>query len=296
MLAQNGQSVSAARAYAELDTDGDMTQIEFDGNIGKSKGDVYVRFKPDEKGVRTFRLDTNDAGSLLYTFGVYENVHGGMLRIYGQPKDNDPRGDLIGSMQMENFRVTKAPALARLLGLMSLTGVTQLLGNEGLVFSKLESGFEWQFRPEGNLLIIKDGKTSGSAIGLTFSGVLDRGKKTTDVAGTIIPVTEVNQLLGNIPLVGGLLGGASGLIAATYSMKGPSNDPNIMVNPLSVLAPGIIRRILFEGGYESKIPERNTPAGSAPAPQAKAKAQPPKQPSRTVQPKTVPANKPTVNR
>jgi hypothetical protein len=262
MLAKNGQSVRAARAYIELDDDGDMTQIEYDGGIGKNNGDVYVRFKPDEAGRRTFRLDTNDAGNLLYTFGVYENVHGGTLRIYGQPKDNDPRGDLHGSMQMENFRVVKAPALARLLSLMSLTGMTQLLGNEGLVFSKLESGFEWRFRPAGNLLIIKDGKTSGSSIGLTFSGVLDRGKKTTDVSGTIIPVTEINQFLGNIPLVGNILGGAGGLIAATYSMKGPTSDPNIMVNPLSVLAPGIIRKILFEGGYESKIPERDAPASS----------------------------------
>ena len=121
-------------------------------------------------------------------------------------------------------------------------------------------------------MIIKDGKTSGSSIGLTFSGVLDRGKKTTDVSGTIIPVTEINQFLGNIPLVGNILGGASGLIAATYSMKGPTSDPNIMVNPLSVLAPGIIRKILFEGGYESKIPERDAPPSSPdtkPAPEAK---------------------------
>jgi hypothetical protein len=31
------------------------------------------------------------------------------------------------------------------------------------------------------------------------------------------------------------------------------------VNPLSVLAPGIIRRIIFEGGYESKIPDDVVP-------------------------------------
>ncbi len=267
MLAKNEQKVTPAKAYLEFDDEGDITQIEFDGKVGKKQGDINVRFKPDASGKRTFRLDTNDAGATLYTFGVYNNVHGGVLRIYGEPKDNNPRGDLHGSMQMENFRVVKAPALASLLSLMSLTGVTQIHGNEGIVFSKLESGFEWRFRPEGNILIIKDGTTSGSSIGLTFAGVLDRGKKTTDIAGTIIPMTELNSILSKIPLVGELLGGATGLIAATYSMKGPTSDPKVSVNPLSVLAPGIIRRVLFEGGYESKIPDR------APAP-PKAEAAP----------------------
>ncbi len=258
MLGKNEQTIASTKTYLQFDNDGDITQLEYDGLVGK--GDIFVRFKPDETGKRTFRLETNDAGGTLKAFGVYENIVGGVLRIYGEPKGGDQRGNLYGSMQMENFRVIKAPALARLLGLMSLTGVTQILGNEGLVFSKLESGFEWRFRPEGNLLIIKDGTTSGSSVGLTFSGVLDRGKKTTDIAGTIIPMTEINSFLAKIPLVGDILGGPGGLIAATYSMKGPSSDPRVTVNPLSVLAPGILRRILFEGGYESKIPERDPAA------------------------------------
>lgn len=284
MLGKGEQTIASAKAYLEFDTDGDITQLEYDGLVGK--GDIFVRFKPDEAGKRTFRLETNDAGSTLKSFGVYENIVGGVLRIYGEPKGGDLRGDLYGSMQMENFRVIKAPALARLLGLMSLTGVTQLLGNEGLVFSKLESGFEWRFRPEGNILIIKDGTTSGSSVGLTFAGVLDRGKKTTDVAGTIIPMTEINSFLAKIPLVGEILGGPGGLIAATYSMKGPTSDPKVMVNPLSVLAPGIIRRILFEGGYESKIPDRDPAA-------VKKEAQPPVKTPQTGVPVPNGAAKPT---
>ena len=253
MLAKNDQVALNAKTYLEIDTDGDITQIEMDATVGQ--GPLFVRFKPEASGQRTFRLEAQDAGAVLNTFGVYQNIIGGTLLIYGSPKDGSPRGDLSGAMRMENFRVIKAPALARLLGLMSLTGVAQLLGNQGLTFSKLESGFEWRFRDAGNLLIIKDGKTSGSSVGLTFSGVIDRGKQTTDVAGTIIPMTEVNSILSAIPIVGDILGGPGGLIAATYSMKGPSSNPAITVNPLSVLAPGIIRRILFEGGYESKIPD-----------------------------------------
>ncbi len=263
MLVKNDQSVRDAKSYIEMDDDGDITRLEYDARVGKDNNILAIRFRPDDAGKRTFRLETDNAGEVLYAFGVYENIHGGRLVIYGEPKGEDKRGNIYGTMRMENFRVVKAPALAKLLSLMSLTGISQILGNQGLVFSKLESGFEWRFRPEGNLLIIKDGKTSGSSVGLTFSGVLDRGKKTTDISGTIIPMTEVNSLLSKIPLVGEILGGASGLIAATYSMKGPTSDPRVTVNPLSVLAPGIIRRILFEGGYESKIPGDDEDAAPA---------------------------------
>ncbi len=250
MLFKNNQEAAGGIANINLDDEG---EIAFDSIIGKSP--LRVRFAPDATGKRTFLLDTKDAGNFLYAFGLYDNVHGGYLRIYGEPKGQDLRGNLYGTMQMENFRVVKAPALASLLSLMSLSGVNDLLNNEGIVFSKLESGFEWRFRDTGNLLIVKNGKTSGSSIGLTFNGFIDRGQQKTDIAGTIIPMTEVNSLLSKIPLVGDILGGASGLIAATYSMKGPSSEPKITVNPLSVLAPGIIRRILFEGGFEQNIPD-----------------------------------------
>lgn len=258
MLAQNDQVAKATKTYIEMDDDGDITRAEYDAQVGK--GNLVVRFSPDETGKRTFRLESNDAGNVLYAFGLYDNVHGGTLVIYGEPQGGDLRGDLFGSMRMENFRVVKAPALASLLSLMSLTGVTQLLSNEGLVFSKLEAGFEWRFRPAGNILVIKDGKTSGSSIGLTFGGHLNRGTKTTDISGTIIPMTEINSILSAIPLIGNILGGDTGLIAATYTMRGPSNKPTVAVNPLSVLAPGFLRNILFEGGYSSRIPGDEAPA------------------------------------
>jgi hypothetical protein len=61
-------------------------------------------------------------------------------------------------------------------------------------------------------------------------------------------MSEVNSLVAKIPLLGKLLGGSSGgLIAATYTMKGSNEDPTVFINPLSVLTPGFLRSILFEG-------------------------------------------------
>lgn len=279
VIALHGQQVTGLTLYTEMDTDSDMTRVEISGHVGQ--GDVSVMFRPDpETGKRFFRLTTNDGGAVLAAAGLYENVKGGSLMVFGEPKEGgSSTGNLFGTAQLENFRVVKAPALAKLFGLMSLGGLNDLLGQKGIAFSKLEADFEWQFRPEGNLLLIGNGRTSGSSVGLTFEGTLDRGADTTNIRGTIIPMTEINNVLKNIPLLGEILTGGSGLIAATYTMKGPSSDPSVMVNPLSVLAPGFLRKLLFEGGFEKPI---NKPSAA----KAPTNVTPPQAPARTVAPKT----------
>ncbi len=266
VLALNKQEISGFTLYTQMDTDSDITRLEVSGKAGTSP--VSVLFRPDpQTGKRSFRLETKDAGALLSAVGLYENVREGTLTVFGEPKEGDATtGNLYGTAQLENFRVVRAPGLAKLLSLMSLGGVRDLLGQQGIAFSKLESDFEWQFRPEGNLLLIENGRTSGSSVGLTFEGLFDRGADTTDLRGTIIPMTEINNVLKNIPLLGDLLTGGNGLIAATYTMKGPSSDPSVMVNPLSVLAPGFLRKILFEGGFNKPSPKTaQTEAPKAPA-------------------------------
>ena len=249
---KEGRSFGDSKLYLETDTDGDITRLEMDSVAGD--GTVTVRFKPDASGKRTFRMEADDAGAFLNSADLYDNIRGGKLLVYGEPKTDDLRGDLSGTAQIENFKIVKAPSLAKLLSIMSLGGMVDLLSNEGLAFSKLESGFEWRFRPQGNLLMVQDGRTSGASIGLTFGGTFDRATNQMDIQGTIIPMTEINSLLNAIPVVGDLLTGGSGLIAATYTMKGPSSDPQVSINPLSVLTPGFLRKILFEGGYEKSVP------------------------------------------
>lgn len=261
ILTVKEQSVEKAKVYLETNAGGDITRLEMDARAGT--GDIYLRFKPDDTGKRTFRLEASDAGATLLASGLYDNVRGGKIIVYGEPKGNNLNGDLAGTAQMENFRVVKAPALASLLSIMSLSGVGELLNNEGLAFSKLESNFEWRFRDGGNLLVVDDGRTSGSSIGLTFKGTVNQATNTTDIWGTIIPMTEINSVLKSIPLVGELLTGGSGLIAATYTMKGPSDAPRVAINPLSVLTPGFLRTILFENGFKSAAPD-NEPKPKTP--------------------------------
>ena len=107
---------------------------------------------------------------------------------------------------------------------------------------------------------MRNGRTSGSSVGLTFEGKIDKREDLTDIGGTVVPVTFVNDFISNIPLIGTLLtGGEGALIAATYSIKGPVKTPTVMVNPLSALTPGILRRIFFEESKADRAPDSAGP-------------------------------------
>ena len=90
--------------------------------------------------------------------------------------------------------------------------------------------------------------------------------------GTLAPVYGLNSVLGAIPLLGDVLVSkkGEGIIGMTYSVSGDADQPNLSVNPLAALAPGIFRRI-FEGSMPV-APQPTAPAQQQPASTGKAKA------------------------
>ena len=255
MLTKEGRAVRDVQLYVSIDETDTVTQMEMDALAGT--GDIYLRYKPNEAGRKVFRLEASDAGATLHAFDMYSDMRGGRLLVYGEPVPGTGDRDLEGVARIDEFVVVNAPALARLISAMSLTGLDELLNKDGLAFSKFESKFKWRSRPQGAIIGIQDGRTSGSSLGLTLEGTMDKSDSTMDLQGTIVPMSEINSFLSNIPLIGDLLTGGSGggIIAATYTMKGNSKEPSVLINPLSVLTPGFLRTILFEGGYDEPIPD-----------------------------------------
>lgn len=250
MRTADEESVQYAKLYIDMNGQGNFNQLEMDAIAGS--GDLYVRFKPDESGKRVFRLEAEDAGATLKAFQIYDNVIGGKLVVLGLPENGFYDRNLKGEAEMTDFRVVKAPALAKMISFLSLPGAAAMLNNEGLIFTKMATDFEWVFDPDGSVLVLEDGRTSGNSLGLTFEGTFDNAASKIDIGGTIIPLSGVNKVIGKIPLVGDILtGGSGGIFAATYRVKGEGDDPDVSVNPLSVLAPGILRKILFEGSVET---------------------------------------------
>ncbi len=241
-----GRTVDKVKLYLDRSATGILSQLELDAIAGK--GTVFFRLKPDASGRLALQVRATDAGALLKAFDIYKNADGGTLTVDGQAPDAATKTVIRGKAKLSNFRVVNAPVLARLLNAISLTGLPGLLNNEGIGFTQLEGDFEWGLRPVGDIYKISEGRTSGASLGLTFEGAIDKQKSWTDIDGTIVPVSGINGLVGDIPLLGTILTGGGALFAFTYSIEGPSENPSVSVNPLSGLAPGIVRKIFFEGG------------------------------------------------
>jgi hypothetical protein len=213
---------------------------------------------------RTLNFASADAGQTVNVLGVLDSMVGGKLKVSGTFDDTKPVAPLSGTFRIDDYRLNNAPFMAKLLTLTSLTGIMSQLSGRGIAFSSMQGSFA---KTDG-LVKIVDGRTAGSELGLTFEGALDLDANMMDVNGTVVPVYTLNSLLGNIPLLGNILVGpkGGGVFAATFRATGSLDNPDVSVNPLSALAPGILRRLLdvFSSGADAAP---STPAlAPAPAP------------------------------
>lgn len=218
-------------------------------------GLLRAALKPGEGG-RDLLVEADDAGALMRALGVSESMRGGKLKLTGWYDDRRLESPLQGRVEIIDSRVVGAPILSRLLQLASVSGIPELLSGDGVAFQTIVADFTMI----NDVLDIKEGRASGLALGVLLRGKVDRNKETLDLNGTLVPIYGLNRVLGAIPLLGDLLtgGDGGGLFAFTFAIRGPSANPDLSVNALSVLAPGLLRR-LFEYG----------PAGGDPRPPAR---------------------------
>lgn len=210
---------------------------------------VSVALRQSANGRQTVTAAAADAGALLRAVDLLPDVVGGKLTLQGATDPQRKDRAITGTLAIEEFRVRDAPVLARLLNLMSLTGILDALsGQEGLPFSRLDSRFAYA-DPK---IEIADLRTYGGALGITAKGAIDLDASQVDVEGTIVPAYTINSLLGEIPILGDILVGekGGGIFAATYRVRGPFDSTSVSVNPLAALTPGFLRGIfgVFDGG------------------------------------------------
>jgi len=242
-------------------TAGRWRAVKVSGQVGDGKA-LNVVIEPGPDGGRLLNIDGEDAGATLRTLGYYDNMAGGTLKISGIFEDRIEGSPLRGRVSVRDFRIVRAPTLAKLVGIVSLTGIVDALQGPGLGFSEMEV----PFTRNGGVLTLTDARVTGASLGLTAEGKVYSSAEVIDMQGTLVPAYAINSALGNIPLLGALFSGGEkggGVFAATYKVTGPVESPEITVNPLSVLAPGFIRRLfgIFDEAPEGTTKSPDVPSG-----------------------------------
>ena len=210
------------------------------------------------------RMDTNDMGGAFKLLGVSDNVVGGTFVVIGTAEDKGDQRTFSGIADGQNYKVVRAPLVARLLSVASFSGVSSMLSGEGIPFDRIAAKYTFG---DGKLSVV-EAKAVGEAIGINVSkGTLDLKADTIDLSGTVAPAYGVNSLLGRIPGLGDLLvgGKGEGIFAANFRIQGATDDPKVSVNPLGMMAPGFVRKLfLFDAPPPSAAPNSQSPYSDTP--------------------------------
>lgn len=177
------------------------------------------------------RIRSEDAGGVLRGLGVYRQARGGALDLALTPEP--AAGFYRGRAAISDLRVKGTPVLVELLAAISVVGVLELLDGEGLMFSNVDA----QFRLRPGAVEITEASAVGPSLGISMSGHYGTDSGRMDMRGVISPVYLLNSI-GSV-----LTRAGEGLFGFTYRLVGDARDPEVRVNPLSILTPGMFREI-----------------------------------------------------
>jgi len=230
VLGHNGEALRSvelkmSRRNGEIRSLGLMAKLGRNGVLtGELRGRAGAR--------QVVQLESSDAGALFRFSDVYSRMNGGqMTTVMDAPISANPVQ--LGTVSVRNFAVHDESQLERAAG-------NQAPRNNNMAFSGLKVDFT---RSPGRIAL-RDGVVRGPVLGGTIDGIIDYADDEVHLRGTLIPLYGANNLLGQLPIVGLFLGGEKeGLVGVTYEVVGKPAGPVLHVNPLSALAPGLLRKV-----------------------------------------------------
>ncbi|THH38334.1 hypothetical protein E4Z66_01825 [Aliishimia ponticola] len=204
-----------------------------------------------EAGRSAFRITSGDAGKVFASAGLLKQARGGDMQLILRPVGT--AGAFNGALSITNTRVQDAPAIAALFNALSVVGLLEQMGGQGLHFAEVEAAF--RLTPER--VTLTEASAVGPSIGLSMDGTYDLGAGQMDMRGVFSPIYLING-------VGSLLTRkGEGLIGFNFRLSGPSDSPRVQVNPLSALTPSIFRE-LFRRPAPSVAQEPGEAPGAQP--------------------------------
>jgi hypothetical protein len=216
---------------------GTIRSFALSGKLGRDTP-LSGELRGHAQGREVIYLETNDAGAFFRFTDTYAKMAGGQLAFAMDPPTIEPSVK-EGLINVRDFTVKGESSLDR----VAAGGPAGV--QNGIAFSRLRA----EFSRQNGQLTIREGVVKGPLIGATIEGSIDYPGNQVRMSGTFVPMYGLNNMFGQIPIVGLFLGGGSneGLIGVTYEVVGTPGQPVLRVNPISAMAPGVLRKI-FEFG------------------------------------------------
>ena len=188
-------------------------------------------------------LTSDDAGVLFRALGGGADARGGRLRYAGTATPAAAGAVVDGHLELTDFTLLRAPILARVATLASVSGLASAFDGGGMKIVSLNA----DVRHAGSVFTVADGVASASSVAVLAAGTVDHASRALAFKGTLVPsYYGINAGAARLPGIEKLVTGGKGegLQAFDFRVSGTIDAPNVSVDPLAALAPGIMRDVV----------------------------------------------------
>jgi hypothetical protein len=197
-----------------------------------------ARVEDNPGQLRKLTAQSTDAGAAFRLMGFYPSARGGEATLdlnLEEGRNNQKTGNLYA----QNFVIVNDEIVDEVL---SRPQNAAARSNQPLLqFDRMQV----PFAIGGGQFIIRDALINGPVLGATVRGSINFATENINLSGTYVPLFGINGALGFVPILGDLLVSRSGegLFGITFAVRGKTSKPDVLVNPMSLVAPGFLRQI-----------------------------------------------------
>jgi len=200
---------------------------DFSGRVN-GKTPVTGAVVPSANGPAV-RIRSDDAGDVMKSAGMFSSAYGGTLDMTLIPRKT--AGQYDGTATIANLRVRYGSVMADLLSAISIVGLLDQLNGDGIVFGDAQA----EFLLTPTAIDVRKGSAVGASMGVSLQGVYHSDTSRLDMRGVVSPIYLLNGIGSFLTRKG------EGVFGFAYRLRGTAEAPDVQVNPLSILTPGMFR-------------------------------------------------------
>jgi hypothetical protein len=240
-------------------------KLNFLEATGRLNGEAPINVHIEQKAGRPRLMisDATDAGAAFRLTGFYAAVRGGYMNLRVN-LDGSGSAEKIGVLDVRSFNVVGDQVVGKVVSEAerersrykpdNRNAGQQVASGAPLVFDRLVV----PFAVGASQFSVQDAALNGPLLGATMRGNVDFAHDTISLSGTYVPLYGVNGMLQGIPVLGTILTGRDneGIFGITFAVQGRTSSPDVIVNPVSAIAPGFLRQIFeFENQPTAQGPQ-----------------------------------------
>jgi hypothetical protein len=232
-----------------------LSQLDMRAALAGGK-QLEASVRPEPGRARSLIATSNDAGQVFKLVGFLPHAVGGDLNLEVNIDGKGP-AERTGTLQVARFYL-----LGDVISVEGGSGPGARRRNavrEKIEFDTLRAPFSVG---NGQFVLgdprLGDARIDGPLVSATMRGRVDFRTRKVQVEGTFTPLAALNKILSDVPLVGDIMTGPKreGVFAWNYALRGGLENPQIVVNPMSGVAPGFTREFFPILPDEPSAPSR----------------------------------------